>query len=376
MRGMRPCLSVSIVFVLGVTVFGQGRKPFTDQEKRRNLVRAVAGGVNLAEGDVTYRSDGGTWAPLTVSTDLRAGDLVRTGDRSRAEILLNPGSYVRLAGSSEFRFSDTSLEHLKIELLKGSAVVEAAAPKGSTATIVNVKTPNNEFDIKISGVYRFDVDASGYAVVEVEQGKLAIGNNEVPKGKMAAMRDGALSISTLDKQSWDSLDQWSKDRARQLVDATNTHLQGPISSRYPIYYLGYSRFSPYSLALLRFPLRPCYGFWVYDPLLSGYAYLPDSWDSCSPLYSAYGWGYSFCNPYSGYYNYWAGPIAGGHHHHHKHHAGNGKPGGGHDRGTTAGASSHVGGGASNGHGGSTGHHSSGGSSSHSSFSSGSHGGHH
>jgi hypothetical protein len=38
---------------------------------------------------------------------------------------MNPGSYLRLAENSEFQFDDISLDHLKLRLTKGSAIIEA-----------------------------------------------------------------------------------------------------------------------------------------------------------------------------------------------------------------------------------------------------------
>ena len=50
---------------------------------------------------------------------LEIGDRVSTADDGKAEILLNPGSYLRLGGHSAFEFKTTSLDDLQIRLRFG-----------------------------------------------------------------------------------------------------------------------------------------------------------------------------------------------------------------------------------------------------------------
>jgi hypothetical protein len=383
MNSPQSYLLVASLLLLTTTALSQDRKPPTAEEKSRNLVSVQAGGVNMARGEVRYRADGREWLPLAEGADLHSGCRVRTGDQARAEILLNPGSYVRLWSNTEFAFLDTSIESLKMELLQGSAILEVAGDKNEALAYMSVITPHYEFAIIRSGVFRFDVNSAGTATVSVEKGRLLTLAGEVREGRRVVAGNGATVISSFDKEPPDRFAEWSKSRAKDLVTASNKQLKGPISSGYS-QYASSSWYSPSSLALLRFPLRPCYGFWAYNPFLSAYTYLPDGPDSCSAFYSPYGWDYRFYNPYGDYYGYsngyWSGasstfwssffhPGGHAHHRHHHHHPGHGKGaslasngGRGHTGAGRAGSSHGSGGHSSGGH--SSGGHASGGGGGH------------
>ncbi|MDQ3750897.1 MAG: FecR domain-containing protein, partial [Acidobacteriota bacterium] len=99
------------------------------QESRRTVseisslyvISAKAGGVNFVEGKVAVTRKVGKSGYLLKGDTLEIGDKVSTGADGRAEILLNPGSFVRLAENSSFEFASTSLEDLQLKLNGGSA---------------------------------------------------------------------------------------------------------------------------------------------------------------------------------------------------------------------------------------------------------------
>src|SRR5688500_20348166 len=76
-----------------------------------------------------------------VTDDLRAGDRVRTDFDGRVEILLNPGSYLRVGGNSEVEMSNNSLDNLALRLIKGTAIVEATGVDDLELNI-NISTPH------------------------------------------------------------------------------------------------------------------------------------------------------------------------------------------------------------------------------------------
>jgi len=270
--------------LITATAWGQGRKPFTLEEKRQNLVSASAGDVNYAEGDVKVKTATTDWGALANGDTLKNGDSVKTGQGARAEILLNPGSYVRLSGDTEFQFDDTSLDNLRFRVLKGSAIVEAAAVDGSSGRLATVITPNNEFPITRHGVYRFDIDGAGKPQVTVEKGSLQVSGVQVKEGKRASLSGGAPVLTAFKNGSRDQFDTWSEERATALVAANHDLQYRP------------SFFS--SVAFLRFPFRRCQGLWLFDPFIDSFIFLPEAFDSCSPFFSPYGYTYGVCNPYS------------------------------------------------------------------------------
>ena len=96
------------------------------QNREKFVISAKAGGVNAVSGRAEVRPfRGADWALLNITDDLKAGDLVKTGKDGRVEMLLNPGSYLRVGENSEFELTDNSLENLEVRLIRGTAIIEA-----------------------------------------------------------------------------------------------------------------------------------------------------------------------------------------------------------------------------------------------------------
>src|SRR5260370_11290350 len=100
MRKIRH-LAISLLTLLMVSSVeassNQGAKPLSSQDQSQFTVSAKAGRVNLAEGQLSLKRDQADWTSLVVNDDVQAGDLVRTGKQSPAEILLYPGAFLMLS---------------------------------------------------------------------------------------------------------------------------------------------------------------------------------------------------------------------------------------------------------------------------------------
>src|SRR6185436_9306889 len=95
-------VSVSLIVCCAIVGFAQNREKF--------VISAKAGGINAIAGEASVHSRGETdWQQLLITDDLEAGDHVRTAFDGRVEILLNPGSYLRLGGNSEVELSNNTL---------------------------------------------------------------------------------------------------------------------------------------------------------------------------------------------------------------------------------------------------------------------------
>jgi hypothetical protein len=186
------------------------------------VISARAGGVNFVSGEVTFRRAGhDAWQQLATTDELKAGDAVRTGADGRAEILLNPGSYLRLGATSEFELTDPSLDSLRVKLSQGSALVEAAGYGDADAAIA-LDTPRASVSLVRSGVYRVNVAASGATEVFVRKGRALVGaGRTLLKGGMSARvgASGIAEVAKFDKKEKDALDVWGKSRAEELARA-------------------------------------------------------------------------------------------------------------------------------------------------------------
>ena len=208
---------LSIAFGLLFACATRARADATDE----HLISARAGIVNLVSGDAMVRRAGSdVWLTLRAKDELQSGDAVRTGAGGRVEVLLNPGSYLRLGESSEFELTDASLDTLRIKLAKGSAVVEAAGFDDGFA--INATAPQTQIALVRSGIYRFNVTPSGATELFVRKGRAVVGAERatVKEGMVARVgASGAVELAKFDKKDRDALDLWSRDRAEEIARA-------------------------------------------------------------------------------------------------------------------------------------------------------------
>ena len=253
----------------GTVALGQNRERFG--------ISAKAGGVNAVTGKVSVKSEGKPARLLTSNDDLESGDVVNTGVSGQVEVLLNPGTYLRLAERSEFVMEDTSLDNLLVRLNKGSAIIEATGP-GEAQLYIPIVTSQHRMTIVRPGVYRINA-APDATELFVRKGRVSLSNdkNDVLKGgKKVSFTNDAPVIAKLKDEDTDEFDDWSKGRGQTLAKA-NARLSARTVNAMLMAnsWFGGSAFGS------RF------GLWTWSPFSSCYTFLPFS----------YGWG----SPYGGYY---------------------------------------------------------------------------
>jgi hypothetical protein len=258
------------------------------QTRERFGISAKAGGVNSVIGTVKVTREEQQPQVLTSTDNLAAGETVTTASSSNAEILLNPGSYFRLGANSEFQFEDISLDHLRLRLMKGSAIIEATGVADMDLGI-KVATVHGEFTILRSGVYRVDVQPD-FAEMAVRKGRVSFGPNKtdiVKGGKVVTLTSGVAAVAKLNNNK-DAFDVWSKQRAELLAKA-NARLMNRTFNGYLSSFTGWDSW-------FWGPRR--FGLWTYSARAGCYTFLP--------FY--YGWS----SPYGHYYGsyYWRGGCCG------------------------------------------------------------------
>lgn len=241
------------------------------------VISAKAGGVNYVSGKVTVMRRSGTSGLVAEGDEIQIGDKVTTGEDGRIEVLLNPGSYLRMGGQSSFEFASTDLENLKVNLRAGSAIFEVFA---TDEFRVLVKMPPSDVVLNSSGVFRVDVLADGSGRVSIFKGEtnLAPGSKKIGSGRAATITKGGVSVAKFDRDSKDALDIWAKSRARDLTQLNaklrRDSLRDSLLSSYN--QRGWNLFNSF-------------GLWVQDPFRRSWLFLPFGYGWTSP----YGWDYGF-----------------------------------------------------------------------------------
>jgi FecR-like protein len=260
------------------------------QNRERYGISAKAGGVNAVSGQVKVKR--GTQVPqlLTSQDDLASGDVVTTAYGSQAEILLNPGTYLRLAEKSEFVMVDNSLDNLLVRLNRGSVIIEVTGPD-QTELRVPIDTEQQRMTIVRAGIYRINV-RPGITELFVRKGRMSLGtdrDNVVKSGKKVTFSSAGQAIAKLTKADLDEFDDWSKERGQTLARANVKLSTRALNS--------YFRSSVWGLADARFGR---WGLWTWSPFSSCYTFVPFYQGWGSPYGSSYGTSAYFYGNYNYY----------------------------------------------------------------------------
>lgn len=260
---------VGVIFAATIAAQTERRNGAPEREQIY-IVSAKAGGVNYAAGAVrVIRAAGlGQTQILAKGDELNDRDKLTLGATGKTEILLNPGSFLRLAENTELEFTNTDLESLKLKLTSGSALIEAVSVGGEGGADISIVTPQTIVTLEKSGIYRVNANQNGTEIY-VWKGAARVGNEIIKAGRKQSFGKNGVMLAAVkfDKDdARDALDIWSRDRAKELAKL-NLKLERRALT---------NAFSGYALTGSRG------GYWVYNRLTGGYCYVPfgnDNWGS-------------------------------------------------------------------------------------------------
>jgi hypothetical protein len=261
----RSCFGFTLGAVLaGSLSVGTG---FAQQQ----VISAQSGTVQYVEGTV-YAGNSRVERKFGQFPSLQLGEELRTAD-GRAEVLLTPGAFLRLAEDSSVRLVSNRLTDTRVEVLGGTVMVECDELLKDNA--VSLILHGDTIHLQRQGLYRLEAASSvfevyrGYALVET-----ASGQKEVKSGKQAVLGD-TVALNRFDEAAAkDDLYQWSSQRSSNLAYATVTASQSVLNSG-----------GTWNT-----------GGWMWSGLLDEWTFLPGA----GLLYSPFGWG--FWSPLAmGYY---------------------------------------------------------------------------
>ncbi|HKP12489.1 MAG TPA: hypothetical protein VJZ91_10280, partial [Blastocatellia bacterium] len=130
MKATRIALITLTLLLISGLALAQDRKKLPADEEDMYTVSAKVGVLNVVEGEVSYKREQAGWARLKAGDELREGDAVKTGAAGRAEILLIPGCYLRLAENSAFVLTNPHVYQFRVDVTNGSAIIEASSIDG------------------------------------------------------------------------------------------------------------------------------------------------------------------------------------------------------------------------------------------------------
>jgi hypothetical protein len=177
------------------------------------IISAKAGLVNAVEGT----------ANVTVQQQVPAGNLIQTGLGGRVEVLLNPGSFLRLGENSEAVLDSVDLSNIAVHILAGSAIVESSSiDKDSpirltdgSLTVLIVEPGTYGFSENTAFVVegQLRTDDSAHSIKKGWQIKASPGEPSADPG--SSYNEAKIDSS----QPVTPLEEWSQQRSQQIASA-------------------------------------------------------------------------------------------------------------------------------------------------------------
>jgi hypothetical protein len=258
-RSSCAAISVSVLVAFsGTTAFAQ-----TVISARSGLIHYVEGRVLLDGKPVEVK--------ITNFPEVKENMELRTED-GRAEVLLNPGVFLRLAENSAVRMVANKLSDTKVEFLSGSALIESSRELSQKENFVTILYKGSAAHLRKSGIYRFDSEPAEFRVYSGEA-EVETGSNVliVRTGKLVSF-DGLVAVEKFNPKDGDELSRWSERRA-EYVSMANVSAAKYVSN------------SGTGLSSSGWYFNPYFGMFTYIPM-NGMFYSP--------------YGYSYFSPYTVY----------------------------------------------------------------------------
>lgn len=232
----------------------------------QSVISAHSGVIHYVEGDVAI--DGVAVHPKFAEfPEVKSGQVLVT-EEGRAEVLLTPGVFLRLAENSSVRMLSNSLADTRIAVVSGTVLIEAGELLPNNA--VSFEAQGAHIAIPKKGLYRIDAGAGrlevfdGQALVELDGDRMT-----AKKGHRIALGGETLNDEKFDVKATDPFYRWSARRAEYIAAANVTAAHVAANSGYRSSYSGGA------------------SAWSWNPWFGMYTFLPASGVYWSPFGSAF-----------------------------------------------------------------------------------------
>ncbi len=262
------------------TLFAAAILAVAGSASAQNAISVKAGMINVADGDV-YLVDAKGGEPQKVQPkasefiDIKEGQILKTSE-GRAEVLLTPGAFLRMADDSSFKMFSSRMSDVRLEALSGSLLIDVTELLEDNH--ISVLTKDSTVSIAKAGLYRFDVDPPRVRVYQGEAVAEFNGQKVTLKGGRELLASaGGWTQGKFDAKETDPLYRWAKRRSGYLAMANvsaarqttayGNGLRG--GSWYYNPYFGFATYVPW-LDTLRSP----FGYFYYTPSTVMAVYYP------------------------------------------------------------------------------------------------------
>jgi hypothetical protein len=261
----------------------------------QSAISAHSGMIHYVEGKVLL--EGQPVEPKFGEFPEVKNDQVLETAEGRAEVLMTPGVFLRLAENSSFKMLSNRLSDTAIEVLSGSTILEVDQLMKDNAITIRYKDAT--IALSKEGLYRVDADSNKLRVYDGEASvTYGIKTVQLHKGKQVDLNETLLA-STFDTKDTDAFYRWVSRRSEYIAAANVSSARaagnGGLNASASVPCIGQASTTPNPSSLATGNSTYCNpygnpgGYGAYGP---GYGYSP---------YGSWAW-----NPYYGMFTYLPG----------------------------------------------------------------------
>ena len=182
--------------------------------------------ANMVKGKVVYQRKDATF-DLEAGLKLEKGDSIKTASDAYAELLLQPGNYLRLGSNTGLEILDDEHDRMKLKLHQGVINLEILTRDSPMSffggldlhELIRVITPGSEVFITEGGIFRIDTTREGRTEIVTRNGEAYVEGKLIKKKRRAVVANHEVSITEIDTKIEDAFDTWNRERAGALIEA-------------------------------------------------------------------------------------------------------------------------------------------------------------
>lgn len=194
--------------------------PKTTVKAAQKKIAELGVAPTLLEGTVEYSQNAKTWATLTDTVSLKAGNEVRTGANGRVVLTLDDGSAIRLGNSSSVKLTSLAVKSVTVENLSGE-VYSRVMPSTTRTYTVSV----DGTDMVAKGTAFRTMSTQQKKGVEVYQSTVGVNDTNVTEGKAYftdntdATKEDKVTDIDLNALKNDAFVKWNASLDKEITEA-------------------------------------------------------------------------------------------------------------------------------------------------------------
>jgi hypothetical protein len=181
--------------------------------------------ANAVKGDVIFQRDDAKY-PVETGLKFEKGDFIRTASNAYAELLLQPGNYLRVADDTELQIVNDEHDRMRLKLTRGAISIEILSRENldsfysggyEARYLIRIMTPGPDVSISEPGIFRINAMSASLTELVVRNGSAVIRGQEVKAKRQAIASREKVAINDIDSKIEDAFDAWARERADTLV---------------------------------------------------------------------------------------------------------------------------------------------------------------